>query len=372
MPPRKAIHFELLAQDGAARRGRFQTEHGEVQCPTFMPVGTQGAVKTVTPHQVAETGAQVVLANTFHMSLEDRPELARRVGGLHRLMAWDRSILTDSGGFQVFSIPDKTVSEEGVTFQYPKAPAPILLTPESSMGIQRVLGADIVMAFDECVEYPAAAGRVAESLERTTRWARRCREVELAPHQFLFGIVQGGTYPDLRRRSAEQIRGIDFDGFAIGGVSVGEGLALLKSIVGITAPLLPANLPRYLMGVGLPEDIFEAVGAGMDMFDCVVPTRYARGATLFTRVGKIRLGDKRYRKDKYPIDRRCTCYTCQHFSRMVLRHLHYAGEALFATLATIHNLQFYQDMMADIRKAIEERQFFSFRDAWLLRYHGGE
>jgi queuine tRNA-ribosyltransferase len=370
--PRKDIHFELLGTDRAARRSRFRTEHGPVECPTFMPVGTQGAVKAVTPHQVADTGAQVVLANTFHMALEDRPELVRRVGGLHKLMAWERSILTDSGGFQVFSIPDKVVKEEGVTFRYPKAPGPITLTPESSMEIQRTLGADIVMAFDECVEYPATHARVAESLERTTRWARRCRAFELAPHQFLFGIVQGGTFHDLRRRSAEQICTVDFDGFAIGGVSVGEGLELLKDIVGVTAPLLPVNLPRYLMGVGLPEDILEAVARGMDMFDCVIPTRYARGATMFTRTGKLRLGDKRYRKDKYPIDRKCNCYTCQHFSRMTLRHLHYAGEALFATLATIHNLQFYQDLMADIRLAIEEKRFYAFKDEWLQRYTCGE
>lgn len=370
--PRKDIQFELLATDGSARRSRFRTEHGPVECPTFMPVGTQGAVKAVTPHQVMETGAQVVLANTFHMALEDRPEIVKRAGGLHKLMAWDRSILTDSGGFQVFSIPDKKVDENGVTFRYQKAPAPITLTPETSMEIQRTLGADIIMAFDECVEYPATKDRVAASLERTTRWAKRCLTVELAPHQFLFGIVQGGTYPELRRRSAEQIGALDFDGFAIGGVSVGEGLELLKEIVGVTAPLLPQNLPRYLMGVGLPEDILEAVERGIDMFDCVIPTRYARGATLFTRVGKLRVGDKKYRRDKYPIDRKCSCYTCQHFSRMVLRHLHYAGEALFDTLATIHNLHFYQDLMRDIRQAIEDQRYASFKQEWLAKYHGGE
>lgn len=369
--PRKDIRFELLAQDGAARRSRFTTEHGPVECPTFMPVGTQGAVKAVTPHQVAETGAQVVLANTFHMALEDRPELVRRVGGLHKLMAWERSILTDSGGFQVFSIPDKVVDEQGVRFKYQKAPATIQLTPESSMEIQRTLGADIIMAFDECVEFPATRERVAASLERTTRWARRCLSVELQPHQHLFGIVQGGTFRDLRVRSAEQICALDFDGFAVGGVSVGEGHDLLADITSWTAPLLPALLPRYLMGVGLPEDILVAVEAGIDMFDCVIPTRYARGGTLFTRTGKIRIGDKRYRKDKFPIDTACRCYSCTHFSRMVLRHLHYAGEALFDTLATIHNLHFYQDLMRDIRAAIEARRYAAFKREWLDRYAGG-
>ena len=367
--PRRDIQFELLATDPTgARRGRFQSAHGVVDTPAFMPVGTQGAVKAATPHQVMDTGAQVVLANTFHMSLEDRRERVKRVGGLHPFMAWDRTILTDSGGFQVFSIPDKRVDEEGVTFKYGKEKETIRLTPEISMEIQRDLGADIIMAFDECVEYPATREYVIRSVERTARWAARCLTVPLQPHQHLFGIVQGGTHEDLRSRSAQQITGLDFDGFAIGGVSVGEGLDLLKQIVGWTAPLLPVHLPRYLMGVGLPEDILASVERGMDMFDCVIPTRYARGGTLFTRTGRLRVGDKRYRKDRYPIDTACGCYTCQHFSRMVLRHLHYAGEPLFLTLATIHNLHFYQDLMRDIREAIAEGRYAAFQSEWLARY----
>jgi len=369
--PRKDIHFELLNVDPTgARRSRFRTEHGSVECPAFMPVGTQGAVKAATPHQVEATGAQVILANTFHMSLENRRELVARAGGLHALMAWPHTILTDSGGFQVFSLPDKNISEEGVAFQYGKDGATTVLDPETSMAIQTDLGADIVMAFDECVEYPATEEYVARSVARTTRWARRCRAVELAPHQYLFGIIQGGTFPRLRQRSAAEITDIPFDGFAIGGVSVGEGLELLKKIVSHTSPLMPEHLPRYLMGVGLPEDILASVERGMDMFDCVIPTRYGRGGTLFTRTGRIRVTDKRYRKDRYPPDTACECYTCKHFTRMVLRHLSYAGEALYDTLATIHNLHFYQDLMRDIRTAIEADRFADFSREFLARYLG--
>lgn len=367
--PRKDISFRLLNRDpSGARRSTFTTEHGTVQCPAFMPVGTQGAVKAVTPQQVLETGAEVVLANTYHMSLEDRRELTRRAGGLHRLMAWPRTILTDSGGFQVFSLPNKQIDERGVTFQDEDGSASRLLDPETSMAIQRDLGSDIVMAFDECVPYPSPHEYVARSLERTTRWARRCREVPLAPHQFLFGIVQGGVYRDLRERSAQQIISVDFDGYAIGGVSVGEGFELMSRVTGWTAPLLPENLPRYLMGVGLPEDLIEAVRLGMDMFDCVIPTRYARGGTLFTRTGKLRIGDKIFRKDDYAPDTACRCYTCQNFPRMVLRHLLYAKEPLFETLATIHNLHFYQDLMREMREAIEQNRFSAWSTAWLDRY----
>jgi queuine tRNA-ribosyltransferase len=338
-----------------------------------MPVGTQGAVKAATPLQVKETGAQVVLANTFHLGWDDRPERVKRMGGLHRFMGWDQTILTDSGGFQVFSIPDKVVDEDGVTFHYAKAKDPKMrLTPERSMEIQRDLGADIVMAFDECVEFPATEKRVASSLARTTRWAKRCLDVPLASHQFLFGIVQGGVYPELREQAATELRELPFDGFAVGGVSVGEGLDLLKRVVSFTTPHMPAKMPRYLMGVGLPIDILEAVERGIDMFDCVIPTRYARGGTLFTRIGRMRIGDKRYRKDKFPIDTSCDCYTCQNFSRLVLRHLYYAQEQLYNTLATIHNLRHYQVLMADIRTAIEERRYAAFKKEWISRFKGDD
>ena len=366
--PAKDIGFELVAQDGAARRARFRTEHGVVETPTFMPVGTQGAVKAMTPDQVAETGAQVVLANTFHLSLEDRRELVKRQGGLHKFMAWDRSILTDSGGFQVFSLPDTKITDEGVTFQWEKDGSPTYLDPERSMEIQRDLGADIVMAFDECCPHDSPKKYVETSVDRTARWAERCRKFSLASHQFLFGIVQGGLFDDLRKKSARQITSIPFDGFAVGGVSVGEGFEQMVRVVRTTASLLPENLPRYLMGVGLPEDILAAVEQGIDMFDCVIPTRYARGATLFTRTGKLRVGDKRYRKDRYPADTACTCYTCARFSRLVLRHLFYAKEPLFETLASIHNVRFYQDLMAEIRGAIEQGRFRAFKAEWLARY----
>jgi len=360
--PRKDIQFELMRVDPTgARRSRFRTEHSAVDCPTFMPVGTQGTVLCLMPHQVLDTGADVVLANTYHLSYDGRRELVKRAGGLHSFMAWPRTILTDSVSYTVFSIPNKKIDDDGVSFVDEKSGKKLFLDPESSMKIQRDLGADIVMAFDECVEYPSPAKYVARSLERTTRWAERCLTVDLAPHQFLFGIVQGGTFPELRERSARQICSLDFDGFAIGGVSVGEGSDLMKSITEWTAPLLPENLPRYLMGVGTPQDILEAVERGIDMFDCVIPTRYARGGTLFTRTGRIRIGDKKFRKDRYPIDTNCRCYTCEHYSRQVLRHLHYAGEALYLTLASIHNIHYYEDLMRGIRKAIEEERFRSFK-----------
>ncbi|MFC1735401.1 tRNA guanosine(34) transglycosylase Tgt [Candidatus Hydrogenedentota bacterium] len=363
------MNFELLETDPTgARLARLETAHGAVDCPAFMPVGTQAAIKAATPRDIEETGSQVILANTYHMSLGKRTELVKRAGGLHKLMAWNKTILTDSGGFQVFSLPDREISEKGVSFSFTEDGERVFLDPETSMSIQRDLGADIVMAFDECVEYPALRKYVEASVDRTTRWAGRCRACDLDDHQFLFGIVQGGIYDDLRAKSAAGITGIGFDGYAIGGVSVGEGLDLLKKVVSATAPMLPEDKPRYLMGVGLPEDILESIERGMDMFDCVIPTRYARGGTLFTREGKVRISDKRYRKDKYPPDTRCGCYTCRNFSRMYLRHLFFAKEALGETLATIHNVHFYQDLMSDIRAAIAEKQFAAFKKEWLENY----
>ncbi len=359
---RKDIQFDLLKTDPTgARRSRFTTAHSTVECPTFMPVGTQGAVKSMTPDQVLATHAEVVLANTYHLSYDGRRELVKRAGGLHKFMAWPKTILTDSGGFQVFSIPNKKIDDEGVSFIDEKTGKHLFLDPETSMAIQKDLGADIVMAFDECVEFPATERYVAKSMERTARWAERCLKVPLDDHQFLFGIVQGGTYSHLRKINAEQICSMDFDGFAIGGVSVGEGIDLMREVTAVTAPLLPKNLPRYLMGVGTPEDILEAVECGIDMFDCVIPTRYGRGGTLFARTGKVRIGDKKFRKDKFPIDTKCHCYTCENYSRSVLRHLFYAGEAIFHTLASIHNVHFYEDLMREIREAIESKRFGAYK-----------
>ncbi|MEW6258334.1 MAG: tRNA guanosine(34) transglycosylase Tgt [Thermodesulfobacteriota bacterium] len=365
----KDLRFKIHTIDPCgARRAEFTTTHGTVETPAFMPVGTAGFVRSTTPKDVMQTGAQVLLANTYHLMMSERLATVQRAGGLHHFMGWKRTILTDSGGFQVFSLPDKKITEDGVSFSFQEDGERLFLSPERSMELQMQLGADIVMAFDECVEYPASESYVAESLARTTRWAERCRKSPLQEHQYLFGIVQGGVYPELRTESARQITGIDFDGFAIGGVSVGEGFDLMAAVVRHTAPLLPENKPRYLMGVGLPEDILEAVSAGMDMFDCVIPTRYARNGTLFTRTGKIRIMDKNFRKDRFPVDTGCRCYTCQTYSRMVLRYLFFSHDPLAETLATIHNLTFYQDLMRDIRIAIEKHQFEAFRKRWLETY----
>jgi len=366
---KKDIKFKLLRTDpSGARRGHFFTEHGKVETPTFMPVGTAGFVRSTPMRDVAETGAQVVLGNTYHLSLGDRLQTVKRAGGLHRFMGWEGTILTDSGGFQVFSLEGREISEKGVSFQFEENGEKLFLGPEESMAIQRDLGSDIVMAFDECVDYQAPQEYVQQSVERTTRWAERSREYPLQDHQFMFGIVQGGIFQSLRRQSAMEITNIPFDGFAIGGVSVGEGLTLLKEVVGYTTPLLPPNKPRYLMGVGLPEDILAGVERGIDMFDCVIPTRYARQGTLFTRMGKLRIMDKDFRKDKYPVDTGCRCYTCQTYSRMVLRYLFFTKDPLAETLATIHNLTFYQDLMTDIRQAIEKGNYGNFQRDWLNKY----
>ncbi len=376
--PGGGLKFRLLKQAAgatSARRGRFVTAHGVVETPAFMPVGTQASVKCVTPEQVAATGAQVVLANTYHLSLADRTQLVERHGGLHKLMHWKQTILTDSGGFQVFSLPDRQITEEGVQFRFDVDGTPATLTPESSMDIQRRLGADIVMAFDECVDHRAGRDYVAASVERTFRWLKRCTAVKLADHQHLFGIVQGGMELDLRAHAASQLVSLDLPGYAIGGVSVGEGHESMVRVVKHTAPLLPADKVRYLMGVGLPEDLVASVDCGMDIHDCVIPTRYAREGTVFTWDGKMRIQDKKFRKDRYAIDTACTCYTCSGgtsgmggYSRAYLRHLSFASEPLGDTLLTIHNLHFYQDLMRAIRLAIDEDRFPAWRDAFRERY----
>jgi queuine tRNA-ribosyltransferase len=372
--PGGGLKFRLLATGGEgtrARRGRFVTAHGVVETPAFMPVGTQAAVKCATPDQVAATGAQVVLANTYHLSLADRTQLVERHGGLHGLMRWNQTILTDSGGFQVFSLPDRQISEEGVKFRFDLDGQPATLSPESSMDIQRRLGADIVMAFDECVEHTAGRQYVEQSVERTYRWLQRCTAVKLAEHQHLFGIVQGGMELDLRSRAVAQLVSLGLPGYAIGGVSVGEGHESMVRIVRHTAPLLPEDKVRYLMGVGLPEDLVASVDAGMDIHDCVIPTRYAREGTLFSWDGKIRIKDKKFRKDRYAIDTSCRCYACAGgFSRAYLRHLAFAGETLGEMLMTIHNLHFYQDLMQAMRAAIEESRFAAWRDSFRARYFG--
>ncbi len=367
--PGGGLKFTLMAQSGKARRGRFWTKHGPVDTPAFMPVGTQATVKCVMPGQVADTGAQVVLANTYHMGFQERVQLVERHGGLHNLMRWDRTILTDSGGFQVFSLPDRQITEEGVRFRFTQGEEATLLTPEISMDLQRRLGADIVMAFDECVEPNATAQYVGASVERTYRWLERCRTVKLDDHQHLFPIIQGGMFLELRSQAAKALAKLDAPGYAIGGVSVGEGHASMVRVVEHTAPLLPADKPRYLMGVGLPEDLVASVAAGMDIHDCVIPTRYAREGTVFTWDGKMRIQDKRFRKDRYPIDTACTCAACAGgFSRAYLRHLQFADEPLGQTLLSIHNLHFYQDLMRSMRTAIETDQFADWVAGFRFRY----
>jgi queuine tRNA-ribosyltransferase len=364
------FRFELLTSDptSRARRGRLHTPHGPIDTPIFMPVGTHGALKAMTPAQAGEAGAQIVLANTYHLHLKPGEALVAKAGGLHRFMAWDKPILTDSGGFQVFSLPKKEIADDGVFFAHEVSGERVFLGPREATAIQNQLGADIIMAFDECIPYPATHAYAAKSIQKTLRWAESCRQVHRRADQALFAIVQGSVYPDLRKSCAEALVAMDFPGYAIGGVSVGEGLELLKQVVDCTEPHLPADKPRYLMGVGLPEDILASIERGMDMFDCVIPTRYARSATLFTRRGRIRLTSRRYRRDFFPVDAACHCYCCANFSRAYLHHLFNANEILSATLAAIHNVRFYLDLVAGARTAIEAGDYGAWQRRFLADY----
>jgi queuine tRNA-ribosyltransferase len=367
--------FSVTHTHGAARRGVLTTPHGVVNTPAFMAVGTQGAVKAVTHRDLDDLGAEIILANTYHLYL--RPGAARiaAFGGLHTFIGWSRPILTDSGGYQVFSLASRrTVHEEGATFRSHLDGTAHLLTPESAVDIQGQLGSDIAMVLDECLEHPASHDRARESLERTLRWARRGRDhfvrlrsqllgsdpLEIAgvrpqftnAGQAQFGIIQGGTFPDLRERSVDESLEIGFEGYAIGGLSVGEPIPEMYDVTERTAPLLPADRPRYLMGVGTPVDLVECVARGIDMFDCVLPTRNARNGQLFTSAGRLNIKNAEYADDRRPIDERCGCYTCRTFSRGYLRHLFHAGEMTAGTLNTLHNLHFYLDTMRRIREAI--------------------
>lgn len=335
-----------------------------------MPVGTHGSVKAMLPTQVSDTGAEVVLANTYHLALRPGEALVEKLGGLHAFMCWDGPILTDSGGFQVFSIPQKEISDHGVRFANEISGETMELTPERSIAIQNTLGADIIMAFDECTPYPADKKLAASGVRRTLAWLERCITAHRNPQsQALFGIVQGSVYRELREQCAREIVAMDLPGYAIGGVSVGEGHELLCEITAYTAPLLPEDKPRYLMGVGLPEDLLAAIGLGIDLFDCVIPTRYARSATLFTSRGKIRLTNRRYRRDAYPIDTSCSCVACRGgFSRAYLHHLFAANEILSTILASIHNTHFYQQLMHGARTAIREGRFEEYRRNFLAHY----
>jgi len=354
------MEFSLLASDGAARRGRLTFPRGAIETPAFMPVGTYGTVKAMLPEELLELGAEIVLGNTFHLMLRPGTEIISRHGDLHDFMHWERPILTDSGGFQVFSLGAmRKVTEDGVRFRSPVDGAQVFLGPEESMAVQRALGSDIVMIFDECTPYPVEEAAVRASMELSLRWARRSRdrrsrEAHGDSPAALFGIVQGGMVPELRSASLDGLQEIGFDGYAIGGLSVGEPMEERVRILDHLGPRLPVEHPRYLMGVGKPEDIVAAVLRGIDMFDCVLPTRNARNGHLFTRYGDIRIRNARYRDDPRPLEPGCRCYTCNHFSRAYLRHLHTCGEILAARLATIHNLHYYLELMAGLRAAITD------------------
>lgn len=384
------MKFNLITQDGAARRGTLTLPHGQVETPAFMPVGTYGTVKSLSPLDIQEIGAHIVLGNTFHLWLRPGLDIIAAHQGLHRFMAWDGPILTDSGGFQVWSLGElRKISEQGVKFRSPINGDSCFLTPEESMRIQRILNSDIVMIFDECTPYPATESQAKSSMELSLRWAKRSRtsfdiyqsqsieealtlsadqitshaqtKAEQHSGNALFGIIQGGMYEHLRDQSLAGLKSIDFDGFAIGGLSVGEPKEDMLRILAHTAPQMPTQKPRYLMGVGTPEDLVDAVSFGVDMFDCVMPTRNARNGWMFTRFGDIKIKNAKYKQDTKPLDEICSCYTCRHFSRAYLHHLHRVGEILGSRLNTIHNLHYYQWLMASMRNAIEQNRFEAFK-----------
>ena len=363
------MRFELLATDGEARRGRLSFERGVVDTPAFMPVGTYGTVKAMTPEELHDMGAQIILGNTFHLMLRPGTEVIEAHGDLHDFMGWSGPILTDSGGFQVWSLADlRKMTEEGVTFASPVDGAKVFMGPEESMAVQRALGSDIVMIFDECTPYPATHQQAAESMRLSLRWAKRSRTAHGDNPSALFGIVQGGMYADLRQESAAGLIDIGFDGYAIGGLSVGEPEDERLATLEATCPVLPTDRPRYLMGVGRPEDLLAGVERGVDMFDCVMPSRNARNGHLFTSHGVLKLRNARYKMDTRPIDENCDCYTCRNYSRAYVKHLQKCDEILGHRLATIHNLHYYQTLMRRLRTAIAEgrlaEEAVALRAAW--------
>ncbi len=355
------MRLQIVATDGAARRGRLALPHGVVDTPAFMPVGTYGAVKTLSPQELKGAGAQIVLGNTFHLWLRPGVGVIEAHGGLHRFMGWDGPILTDSGGYQVYSLGAlRRITEEGVQFRSPVNGDPCFLTPEESMRIQRALRADIVMVFDDCTPYPAGPDQARDSMRLSLRWAARSRRAHEGNSNALFGIVQGGVHELLRDESAAGLKDIGFDGYAIGGLSVGEPRREMLRVLSHTAPQLPADRPRYLMGVGTPQDIVTAVASGIDLFDCVLPTRNARNGWCYTHRGVVKLRNARYRDEVKPLDDDCGCYTCRHFTRAYLHHLQRVDEMLGARLNTLHNLHYYQELMRGLRAAIEGARLADF------------
>ena len=366
------MQFTLHKQDGLARRGTVQLVHGTVETPAFMPVGTYGTVKAMSPLELEEINAHIVLGNTFHLWLRPGLDVIAAHGGLHKFMGWNKPILTDSGGFQVWSLGDlRKISEEGVKFRSPINGDSCFLTPEESMRIQRVLNSDIVMIFDECTPYPATHQQANDSMQLSLRWAKRSKLAHEGNPNALFGIIQGGMYEDLRDISLAGLEAIDFDGYAIGGLSVGEPKEDMLRILAHTAPKMPPHKPRYLMGVGTPEDLVAAVSKGVDMFDCVMPTRNARNGWLFTQYGDVKIKNASYKSDTRPLDADCSCYTCRNFTRSYLHHLHRTGEILGARLNTIHNLHYYQQLMAAMRAAIENAGFEAFKQDFTTKRQSG-
>ncbi len=364
------LSFQLLHRDtsSGARRGRLLTAHGTVETPVFMPVGTQGSVKGIAPDELEQLGAEIILGNTYHLYLRPGDERVARLGGLHRFMGWNRSILTDSGGFQVFSLARiRTIEEDGVWFQSHIDGSRHFVAPETAVAIQQRLGSDIAMCFDECTSYPIGKEEAHHCAMRTVRWARRCKEAHRRADQALFGIVQGSVYPEVRRECLERLVDMGFPGYAMGSLSVGEPKEEMLRILEELGPLMPARQPRYLMGVGTPEDLVEGVRCGIDLFDCVMPTRNARNGMLFTSWGSIQIKNSRFADDPDPIEPGCDCYTCRRFSRAYLRHLFIARELLAYRLNTLHNLHYYIDLMKQMRAAIEKDRFTSWRGQFYAR-----
>lgn len=362
-------HFTLHSEDGEARRGTLMTSHGVIETPVFMAVGTKATVKAMTPEELKDCGTQVVLGNTYHLHLRPGEKTIQKLGGLHRFMHWDGPILTDSGGFQVFSLSQlRTMSEEGVEFRSHLDGGKYFLSPEKSMEIQMDLGSDIIMAFDECLKYPATEEEIKKSMDLTYRWLVRSKAAMTRKQSLLFGIVQGGLSLKNRKYSLEQVTSVDLPGYALGGFSVGEPIELMHDLVPQIAPLMPRNKPRYLMGVGTPLDLILAIDGGIDMFDCVMPTRVARNGTLYTWFGKISIKRNEFREDNSPLDAECDCYTCRNYSKAYLRHLFLSGEILGSRLNTIHNLHFYMALMQKAREAIEQKKWKAFRDFCISRF----
>jgi len=365
--------IHILKEEGRARLGIVRTQHGDIDTPVFMPVGTQGIVKATSPRDLKEMGVRIILANAYHLYLRPGDALIQEMGGIHRFAGWNGAVLTDSGGYQIFSLGVlREIREDGVLFQSHIDGSRHFLTPEKVIRIQENIGADIIMCLDECIPYPSSYEYTKSSVGLTSRWARRCKEAKKPDDSMLFGIVQGGFYKDLRLKSAKELIDMDFNGYALGGLSVGEPKSIMWEMIDTVVDVLPPNKPKYLMGVGFPEDIVEGVYRGIDMFDCVIPTRHARNGSLFTREGRINIKHARYTNDESPIDERCTCYTCRTFSRAYLRHLFVSHELSSYFLNTVHNIFYYNNLLKTIREALQTGSFEAFYEQFKTQWKGGE